>query len=423
MRENFLHFLWRTRRFDATDLRTTDGHTVEIIRPGEHNTHAGPDFFNARLRIGDVEWAGNVEMHVRASEWATHGHADDRAYDNVVLHVVWQADAPALRADGSPLPCLVLRGRTAEYLLATYADLEAQQAWIPCAGRWAEVADIVRLNWYDRLLVERLEQKTTRLATQLEATGGHWEEAFYRLLARSFGLRINAEPFEALARSLPLQVLTKHKNNRTQIEALLFGQAGWLDEEWADAYPQELAREYRFLRHKYGLERYVQRADWKFLRLRPANFPTVRLAQFAALVYASVHLFSKILEATSVRSLEHLFEPEVSAYWLTHYQFDKISPQRPKHLGRDFVHLLLINTVVPSVFYYGQARQLPDYQDKALCWLEDLPPESNAVLDGWATLGVVPRHAYQTQALLHLKSQYCDARRCVECAVGGTLLR
>jgi hypothetical protein len=423
MSEDFLHFLWRTRRFDATNLTTTDGQLVEIVRTGEHNTDAGPDFFNARIRIGSVEWAGNVEMHVRASEWMAHGHSDNPAYHNVVLHVVWEADIDIAGPDGQPIPCLTLADRTPEHLLAGYHALQDRTAWIPCAARWSEVADIVRLNWYDRLLVERLEQRTERIRTQVEATDGDWEEAFYRLMARSFGLKVNVEPFEALARSLPVRVIAKHKNDPMAIEALLFGQAGWLETEWKDAYPQALAKEYHFLKYKYNLEPFVKQSDWKFLRLRPANFPTVRIAQLAQLLYRSVHLFSKVLEADTARSLEHLLMAEVSEYWLTHYQFDKPTVQRPKHVGRDFVHLILINTVIPAVFYYGQARQIQDLQDKALRWLEELPAESNAIIEGWETLGARPRSAFQTQALLQLKNNYCDTRKCLSCAVGNALLR
>jgi Protein of unknown function (DUF2851) len=422
MRENFLHFLWRWRRFDAADLCTLDGQPLTILHPGELNTDAGPDFFNARLRIGDTEWAGNVEMHLRASEWLTHQHQHDRAYDNVVLHVVLEADQPILRASGEPLPCLSLAGRIPPNLLAQYERLEQQRSWIPCAHAFGDTPEIVRLNWYDRLLVERLEAKTTDIAARVEHANEHWEEAFYQALARSYGLKVNAEPFEALARSLPLSVLARHKNNLLQLEALLFGQAGLLEGSFQEAYPAELAKEYQFLRHKYQLTP-LDGSSWKFLRLRPANFPTVRLAQFAALVHQSAHLFSKITEATSVRSLEHLFAAPTGEYWLTHYQFDKPSAKRAKAPGRDFIQLLLINTVVPMLFQYGKARQLPDLQDRALRLLEELPAEANATIDGWAALGVVPANAYRTQALLQLKAHYCDERRCLSCAVGHSILK
>ncbi|MCE7926404.1 MAG: DUF2851 family protein [Haliscomenobacteraceae bacterium CHB4] len=422
MRESFLHFLWRWRRFDAQTLRTTDGQSLEILHPGEWNGHAGPDFFNARVRIGDTIWAGNVEMHLRASEWMLHRHSTDAAYDNVVLHVVLEEDQPVARASGERIPCLELKGRIPPKILENYQRLEHERAWIPCRQFFKDIPGIVRLNWLDRLLVERLEQKTAAVAEMLAATENHWEEAFYRLLARNFGLKVNAEPFEALARSLPLLILAKHKNDAKQIEALLFGQAGMLDGAFKDEWPKALAQEYRFLKHKYDLMPMAS-SQWKFLRLRPANFPTVRLAQFAALVHQSAHLFSKILEAKNMRELENLFDVQPGEYWLTHFQFDKPSVRRPKNTGRDFVHLLIINTIAPFLFHYGKMREQEAFQKRALSLLEELPPEANAIVDGWAELGVQARHAYQTQALIHLKTRYCDAKRCLECAMGNAILK
>lgn len=423
MHESFLHFLWRWRRFNAQQLLSTEGQPIEILHPGEHNHHAGPDFFNARLRIGDTTWAGNVEIHLRASEWLAHRHSDDRAYDNVVLHVVLEEDQPVLRANGERIACLELRHRIPPKIWETYQRLEHEQAWIPCESFFPNTPDIVRLNWLDRVLVERLEQKTAAVAEMLAATGNHWEEAFYRVLARNFGLKVNAEPFEALARSLPLITLAKHKSSLAQVEALLFGQAGLLDEKFADAHPLELQREYRHLAHKYALVP-LAASQWKFLRLRPANFPTVRIAQFAALVHQSAHLFSKILEANTLRELENLFEVQPGGYWRDHFQFDKPSVRRTKSLGRDFVHLLVINTIVPFLFFYGKEKSREELQKRAIRLLEELPPESNALVDGWATLLRSPaRNAYQTQALIHLKTRYCDAKRCLECGVGNAILK
>jgi hypothetical protein len=420
--ENFLHFLWQWRRFDAQDLRTTQGEPLEILHPGERNSHAGPDFFNARLRIGDTTWAGNVEIHVRASEWLQHGHQSDAAYDNVVLHVVLEEDEPILRTQGERIACLALEGRIPAKILETWQQLEHDMAWVPCQSFLPQVPDIIRLNWLDRILVERLEQKTTAIAEQLDRTENHWEEAFYRAMARNFGLKVNAEPFEALARSLPLTHLAKHKSSLFQIEALLFGQAGWLSEVFDEAYPRELAQEYRHLAHKYGLQP-LSAAQWKFLRLRPANFPTVRMAQFAALIHCSAHLFSKVLEAGSVREMEHLLDAEPGDYWLTHYQLDKVSVKKTKSPGRDFVHLVIINTIVPFLFHYGRERAREDLQKRALQLLEALPAESNTILEGWQGLGLPAKNAYQSQALIHLKTRYCDHKRCLECAIGNSILK
>lgn len=422
MKEDFLHFIWRTRRFDAANLTTTDGQPIEILQPGEYNTHAGPDFFNARLRIGPTEWAGNVEMHVHASEWIAHGHSDDLAYDSVILHVVWENDLPICHRSGATIPCLVLQSRVAEPLLLTYEHLMHDATWISCSGSFQQAPSILIRNWMDRLLVERLEQKTDHIAVHLASTNNHWEEAFYRALAASFGLKVNQEPFEALARSLPLVILAKHKNDLLQLEALLFGQAGLLEEPFKESYPALLAKEYRFLRHKYGLTP-LAGSQWKFLRLRPANFPTVRIAQFAALIYQSSHLFAQITEAETVREVEHLFALQVNGYWSMHYRFDTLSHKRNKSLGRDFIHLLIINTIIPALFHYGRSRQSPRYETKALRWLEELAPEQNIVITGWETMGLKPRHAYETQALLHLKKHYCDKKRCLECTIGAFLIK
>ena len=422
MREDFLHFLWRWRRFDARDLTTTDGQALEILHPGEPNPHAGPDFFNARIRLDGTLWAGNVEIHLNASDWLAHRHDDDPAYENVVLHVVLDEDQRLRRPNGELLPCLVLRQRLQPRLLDKYLRLEHERAWIPCEKMFVNIPEIVRHNWLDRVLVERLEEKTGLVAEAVEAAGRHWEEAFYRMLARNFGLKVNAEPFEVLARSLPLRILARHKDQLFQVEALLFGQAGFLAEPQEDDYPRALDKEYRFLQHKYGLES-IAVGQWKFFRLRPAAFPTVRLAQFAALVHRSAHLFSQVLEAHNTAELEQLFSAETSDFWLTHFRFDKSSGRRTKPLGREFVHLLLINTVAPFLFHYGRVRGQTDLQDRALRLLEELPPETNTIVRSWAGRGERARSAAQSQALLHLKTRYCDAKRCLECAIGNTILR
>jgi hypothetical protein len=422
MRESLLHYVWRTRRIDTRRLISTTFQTLEILDPGEYNTDAGPDFFNARIRIGDTEWAGNVEMHVRASEWDQHGHQHDRAYDNVILHVVYVEDKAIYLPSGERLVCLEIRDRLPTKLMEKYRDLEQAQTWISCAPFLRKVPEIIRLNWFDRMMVERLEQKTEAVARVLKAVNQHWEEAFYRLLARSFGLKVNSDPFESLARSIPLNVIIRHKNSLFQVEALLFGQSGLLSDEFKDEYPQALLKEYKHLALKYGLTP-LQAKHWKFSRLRPAGFPTVRLAQFAAFLHQSEHLFSQVLEAPNARNLEHLFSVQVSAYWLDHFQFDKPSIHAPKNLGRDFVDVLILNTIAPVLFYYGKSKQLQSFQDKALRLLESLPPESNNISEGWTALGVKPVTAYQSQALLQLKNCYCDEKRCFDCAIGHAILK
>jgi Protein of unknown function (DUF2851) len=423
MREDFLHFIWRWKRFDMNGLQTTTGEAIEILHSGELNTDAGPDFFNAKIRIGETLWAGNVEIHLKSSDWLLHQHQENGAYQNVILHVVMQEDQKIFRQpDGAPIPTLVLQDRIPLSLYDKYQQLTFEKAQIPCHAFYLDIPEIIRLNWLDRLLVERLEQKTEQIALLLNTTDQSWEEAFYIALARNFGLKINAMPFELLAKSLSLHILSKYKNNLFQIEALLFGQAGLLDATLTDEYAQKLRKEYLFLAQKHQLTP-INPDLWKFLRLRPVNFPSVRLAQFSQLIFQSVHLFSKILEAKNVRELEHLFDAGVSEYWETHYIFDKKSPKRSKNTGKDFIQLLLINTIVPFLFYYGKNKNLPDYQDKAMAFLENLPAESNSILDFWANIGAKPRNAYHTQAFLTLTNQYCKEKRCLECAMGNSILR
>jgi hypothetical protein len=273
----------------------------------------------------------------------------------------------------------------------------------------------------DRLSVERLEIRVQEVELLLEQTQQHWEEVFYRRLAWNFGLTINTDPFSALAAALPLTLLARHRHHAQQIEALIFGQAGLLEGAFHDEYPRELAREYQFLKHKYQLQPQTA-AQWKFLRLRPSNFPTLRLAQFAALLHHSTQLFGEVLDAPDKKYLDQLFTVPVNVYWRTHYIFDRPSVDRAKLPGRDLIHSIFINTVAPMLFLYGRKKQLPVYQDKAIRLLEGLPPESNTTLDGWASLGIKPDHAAHGQALLHLKRHYCDRRSCLACAIGNAIL-
>lgn len=422
MRESFLHYLWRTRRFYTQNLHTTQNQGIEIREPGEQNPHAGPDFFNARLCIGHTHWAGNVEMHISSSEWLTHGHSTDPAYDNVILHVVFIEDTPILRTNGERIPCLELKNRIPPDLLGIYERLEREEAWIPCEQFIQTIPGVIRTNWLDRLMIERLETKTAVIKNALLATQNDWEEAFYRVIAQSFGLKVNTEPFEALARTLPLKLLAKHKSNLLQIEALIFGQAGFLKTPFQDQWPKDLAREYRHLAHKYDLTP-LQLSQWKYLRLRPANFPSVRLAQFSALIHRAEHLFANVLEVNSLAEVEQIFQLQTSTYWEDHFLFDKPSIRLEKHLGQTFIHLLIINTIVPVLFYYGKSKDLETYQQHAIALLESIPPERNALLDSWNALGFSAKNAFHSQALIQLKTHYCDQKRCLDCAFGGYLLR
>ena len=422
MKEELLHFVWSTGNFNSLNLATTNGEKIEIIYKGLHNTNAGPDFLNAKVKIGNTLWAGQVEMHVNASAWEQHGHHADKAYDNVVLHVVYEDDKPIMRADGILIPTLVLKGLISPKIINGYEDLISNSHWIPCEKLLPQIDPFITSSWLDRLTAERLEQKTTPIAALLKDTKNDWQEAFYRMLARYFGLKVNAEPFEALAQSLPQIIIAKHKNNLLQIEALLFGQAGLLESTFKDDYPNQLKKEYTFLRHKHNLTP-ISAAQWKFLRLRPANFPTVRLAQLADLLLRSSGLFSKVIEAENYKQLRDFFNAGVSEYWVTHYRFDTESKKRDKHLGNAAIDLLLINTVIPFIFTYGKMKDLPDLQDRALAYLEEIKPEKNNIITRWEDLDIKAKSAYQTQALLQLKNNYCTPKQCLACGIGNSILK
>lgn len=423
MREDFLHYVWRLKRFDLTDLHTTESNSIEILDFGEHNHDAGPDFLQARLRLDGTHWAGNVEIHLKSSEWFEHGHQHDPAYDNTILHVVLEEDTPALTSSGRRIPCLELRHRIPPGLVRTYWRLLHNEYWIPCHNQLDQVGEIHRNLWLDRLAAERLESKTHRIRRKLVDNQRDWEATFYQVLCEGFGLRVNGQAAEMLGRALPLRILRKHRNSLLQLEALLFGVAGLLPEPAAenDDYVQQLDREYRLLAAKYQLAA-LPTHTWKYARLRPASFPTVRLAQLATLLFQTSNLFSKALAAVDVRELEHMFELKLSNYWQTHYRFGKPSKRSEKSLGKDTIHLLVINIIAPFLFLYGQERDDLRYRDRALSLLEQLPAEKNRIIRAWQRHAMPAGNAMQSQALLQLKKYYCDQRRCLECAIGNQIL-
>ena len=432
MQEEFLWYIWKFRLFDSNDLKTTDGEPVQILKVGEHNSDSGPDFFNARIKIGNTTWAGNVEIHVNSSDWKKHSHQKDKAYDNIILHVVHEADVKIHRGNGELIPALELKNRIPQNVYGKYLQFKSSKDWIPCEKQIASVDKFILNNWLDRLLVERLERKSKTITDSLKQNKNNLEETFYQMLARNFGQKINSEPFELLAKQLPISVLAKHKNNLVQIESLLFGTAGMLEKEFKEDYPKELKKEYKFLKSKFKL-RSMDSFLWKFMRLHPPNFPTIRISQFANLIYKSSHLFSKILEANSVKQIISLLETETSEYWQMHYRFGKQSPlssgrgswgeAKRKRLGSDTINTIIINTIVPFMFVYGKEKGEEKFCDKALAFLEKLEAENNFIILKWKSMGVPAKSSYETQALLQLKNEYCSKKRCLECSVGNTLLK
>ncbi|OAV45751.1 DUF2851 family protein [Lewinella sp. 4G2] len=423
MREDFIHFLWRQARFNLRDLQTTTGAPLSIQHFGTHNHDAGPDFSAGQVRIDGVQWAGHIEMHVNASQWYEHGHDSDPAYDNVILHVVFEEDRPVYRRNGQRIPCLELHGRIPPNLYKSYWRLQHNEYWVPCQHQLHLVSDPVKTQWLGTLLNERLAEKSQRITERLAANGRDWEDTFYQSLARSLGGRVNADAMEMLARSLPLRILLKHKHSLIQLEALFFGQSGLLPEpgEEEDAYVTLLRREYQLLRTKHSL-RPVPATAWRYLRLRPNNFPTIRIAQLATMVFRTGQLFGKTLAAANAKELSNMYEVELSNYWRTHYRFGKTGKAGKRRLGVDMINSILLNTVAPALVSYSHHRLDERYLERAVGLLEQLPAENNKIIRKWKQLGFEAKNAGESQALLHLKKQYCEPTRCTDCAIGCTLL-
>lgn len=419
MKESILHYVWQHKLFTAHNISTTIGEKVEVIDVGRYNPDAGPDFFNAKIKIGNTIWAGNIEIHTRSTDWNRHKHQSDKAYNNVILHVVKQADADIYRIDGELIPQLELA--YPKHIEINYEQLIREQKWVPCETKIDSVPGIFIQSWKNTLLTERLEQKMGAIECLLTENNQHWEDAFYITLARNFGFGTNSQAFEMLAKSIPLSALGKHKDQLFQLEAILFGQAGLLKENTSDEYAGKLKQEYDFLRSKFALHP-MDSSLWKLLRLRPDNFPHIRIAQFAGLIHSSSKLFSKIVENTDIDYLRGLFVCEQSTYWQTHYSFGHESPMRNKKLGAQSINTILINTVVPFLFCYGQQKNRQELKDKALQILEQIPSERNSIVRNWQKIGLRSESAYDTQALLQLKKQYCDPKKCLQCRIGHKVL-
>lgn len=422
--EDFLHYVWKFRLFERVGLQTTDGEELEIFSAGMHNSDSGPDFQNARLRIGETVWAGNVEVHISSSDWQKHGHTTDDSYSNVILHVVYKDDKPLVLPNGRHVPTLELHSRIPDDLYNRYHNLVfGNQTIIPCEASIGSVDGLTMQNWLTRVLVERLEKRSAAVIDALNLNRGDWEETFYQFLAANFGFKTNAVPFELLAKSLPQITLAKHKNNPLQIEALIFGQAGFLGGDVKDEYPLKLKSEYEFLQKKYKLTP-IENHLWKFMRLRPQNFPTIRLAQFAALVVHSNHLFSKVLEIKDMKALRNLFsEIKVNPYWEDHYRFDAESTSSSKNMGQASIDILLLNTLALFLFSYGKHNQIQHYINRCLKLLEHLPNENNKIITDFVNLGVKITTAFESQALLELKNNYCNYKKCLHCGVGNKILK
>jgi len=418
--EGLLQYIWQHRLWLSEDMATNDGRRVRVIDPGLLNTDSGPDFFNAKVEIDGHLWVGNVEIHVRASDWKRHHHDEDRAYDNVILHVVEKDDAPVYRTSGELIPQVELK--VSPRFNECYDRLVNAKVELPCAARIKEVPQLTITEWIEALAFERLHGKVDRVQELYDRYHGSWEDICYVMLARTLGFGINNDAFERLARVTPIRLLHKHSDSILQVEALLFGQAGLLNGAHADdAYYQQLMREYAFLRDKFSL-RPIEGTAWKLFRSRPQNFPYRRIALLAQFVLGGFNLMNDILNAPDTQALRQLFDIELSGYWTTHYSFGKPSPGAGRALSNSSIDIVLINTVAP--LYYARGEITDDYAmtDRAIALLEDIRPERNSIVTLFTSAGIKCDDALTSQALIQLRRNYCEARKCIYCRLGHRLL-
>ncbi|MEY4593831.1 MAG: hypothetical protein RIQ47_241 [Bacteroidota bacterium] len=421
MNESFLHYLWLHQHIRQVDLVTTSGETIEVLHPGTHNFHAGPDFFSARLRIGQTVWAGNVEIHLRSSDWNRHGHTEDPLYANCILHVVFEHDQDIFGVDGFTIPTLSLKGRFDDQLLFNYKALLEKDHVISCTAFLPAIHPVIKSSLLDRLTVERLEQRSNLMIRLLESTTGHWEESFYFALARNFGFHVNADPFERLARSVPLSALLRKREQLLSMEAILFGQAGFLSDSPADDYAIQLREEYLFQQRRLKLKPLIN-PGWKFLRMRPANFPTLRIAQFAMLLHANGPLLQRCMDINTIDEVCEIFRVGVSPYWRSHIRPDIPAPISDRYLGDEAIQLIIINTIIPFLFLRGRKTGDESLCEKMIYWLSILQPETNAIIRKWSAIGWKPDSAGEGQALLQLYENYCTPKKCINCSIGNQFI-
>jgi len=425
MQEDFLHYIWKFTKFDHTKIRTTSNIPISILLNGEHNLTSGPDFFNAKIKIGEQIWAGNVEIHLKSSDWYVHRHEKDPNYDNVILHVVWEDDIEIFRKDNSSIPTVELKHLVDPKTLISYEDLLNKRStrWINCELDFINFDTFTLENWLERVYFERLQAKSEKILELLKKSENNWEELFYILLLKSFGSKINADAFESIAINTPFQIIRKIGTSQFQLEAFLFGQAGFLEvASIEDAYFIKLQKEYQFLKKKYKLDNsHIQQS--RFFRLRPDNFPNIRLSQFASLFSTNSQLFSKIIKTNFKEEIYNLLNTEASEYWNTHYTFSKSHKSRYKRLIKNFIDLIIINTIVSLKFCY--LRTVGNLEDSDILGIiQNLSAETNSVVDHFEQLRPnTAKNAMFSQGLLQLKHEYCDKNACLKCSLGSKLIQ
>ena len=422
MLEDLFQYIWKMKLFDTNNLHTTDGESITLIQVGLHNLNSGPDFLNAKIKIGQTLWAGNVELHIKSSDWLLHKHQSDPSFQNIILHVVYTDDKPLFYADGKPIKTLVLKNHISNDVIQKYQSFKQNNHNIACEKSISSVPKPFVNTYLEGIIVKRLEHKSQQIEKLLAENQHHWEQSFYLQLAGNFGFKVNQVPFELLARNTPLGIIAKHKENIHQIEALLFGQAGFLNDTFTESYPLMLQNEYAYLKKKFQLVS-IDKHLWKLSRMRPVNFPTIRIAQFAALIHQSSHLFSKIIAAEHPNELIKLFKVAASPFWDGHYTFDAATNQLKKNIGKAAIENLIINTIVPFIFVFGKHYGNEDKCELAIQLLEKLSPEKNTITHLWTLAGVKPNNALQSQALIELKNNHCDQKKCLQCGIGHFIIK
>lgn len=421
MQERLLQFIWQFQYYNTQQLQTTRGETLVIERPGAWNHHQGPDFSGAIVRIGTTKWAGNIELHVRSSDWHRHKHGSDGNYSNIILHVVWEDDTPVSDRNGNPFPTLVLQPLIPKILLERYSQMMETMTAVPCQSFLPAIDHLNWCAWKERLAAERLERKSANIFMLLQRSGQNWEETCWWLLAANFGIRTNSALFEGVAQSISFTILSRHRNQLHQLEAMLLGQANLLAGKYTDSYAVMLQKEYRFFKKKYNFST-IQKAP-AFLRMRPASFPTVRLAQLAMLLHTTTHLFSLIKEENIPEKILRTLQVTANDYWHYHYRFDEATAFQPKQLGRQMAENIFINTIIPLLFAYGLFTKDESYKEKATNWLYALPSEQNHITKQWQQYGISNKSSLDSQALIELTNHYCARRLCLDCAVGNGVFK
>ncbi|MDP5082270.1 MAG: DUF2851 family protein [Winogradskyella sp.] len=420
MQEDFLHYIWKYKAFTSQSLKTTRDETIAINHLGQHNHNSGPDFFNAQIVIDKQLWAGNVEIHVKSSDWYVHHHEIDKAYDNVILHVVWEHDTEIFRKDNSEIPTLELKDYVDRSLLFNYHKLIQSKSWINCEANFPEVNDFLLNNWLERLYIERLERKSIAIQELFVTSNNDWESVLFKMLLKTFGLKVNGESFFSIANSIDFSMLRKIQNDVLYVEALLFGQAHLLSDEVQEVYYLDLQWRYQFLQQKFQLNNQGV-LPVQFFRLRPPNFPSIRLSQFANLYSLEQNLFSKVISLKTIEAYYQLFNKGVTEFWMTHYTFSKTSKISKKLLTKSFIDLVIINTIIPLKFCYANSLG-KSIDEEVFELIRQIKIENNSIVDKFLNLKSIEKNALNSQALLQLKLDYCDKNKCLHCAIGNSLI-